>query len=533
MTDRTDNVTTVQERARNPVVEALYCAIAFVLLAIPGIATFVPGARGDAGAKRERRIAQSAPQLEWDRIGAFPAEFQAWFGRRFAFREPLLRTHARIWYHAFDRAPGRRVILGKDDWLFTTASNVLDDVRGVAPFEDGVLENWRSTLEARRDYLASRGIHFVFAVVPSKSAVYPELLPERFEIVGKSRRQTFLDYMHEHSDVPVLDLMPAMLEAKAQSVPGDDAYFPLGTHWTDRGAYHGYRAILNALSVDLPELQPLPLSDFDRRPLKVQDDESATVFLEDVLEQNQSQLKPRGGRRSSPLGEDDPNGKGLMFGQDAANLPRALLIRDSFGVALAPFLAEHFSLLQSIGTDSFPVWAVDELRPQVVIQVYVDRFTHGVRPSVQTLFDPTEIEQQFDASDRIRVASSAPEHPRLVGYRGTRVSGGGAEPAVVHIDSLTQGFLVDEPALEDFDEVAVLRLAFEAPEATDATVYYMEPESNGYRHQLCERMPVRQGFNELYFLLSSPTLMGPLLVRPGTVPGDYRIIDYELRVIRR
>lgn len=533
MTDDDDTRNSMNERARHPVVEAIYCAFALLMLVIPGVATFLPSASGDASAARERRGAREAPRPEWDRIGAFPAEYQAWFGRNFGLREPLLRAHARLCYHAFRRAPGSRVILGKDDWLFTTASGVIDDVRGVAPLEPDVLESWRLTLEARRDYLASRGIHFVFALVPSKSAVYPELLPDRFEIVGQSRRQRFLDYLHEHSDVDVLDLMPALLEAKAASTPGDDAYYPLGTHWTDRGAYHGYRAILEAMSAEFAELRPWPLSEFEPRPMRVLDDESPSVFLEDVLAQQESRLEPVRGRLSTPRGKDDPNGKGLFFDHQDRNLPRALLIRDSFGVALAPFLAQHFSTLQSIGSDSFPVWAVDELRPQVVIQVYVDRYLHEARPSVQTLFDQSEIEERFDASDRIEVASSAPEHPRLVGYRRTRVSGGGSEPAILHLDSLTHGFMVEGPAQLDADEAAVLRIAFAAPEAALASVYYMEQESQGYRHQRCERLPVRAGSNELYFLLSSPTITGPLLVRPGTALGDYRILDYEVRVIGR
>ena len=82
-------------------------------------------------------------------------------------------------------------------------------------------------------------------------------------------------------------------------------------------------------------------------------------------------------------------------------------------------------------------------------------------------------------------------------------------------------------------EVAVLRVAFEAPAASYASVYYMEQETQGYRHQRREKLPAEQGFNELYFLLSSPTMTGPLLVRPGSVTGDYPIIDCELRVIRR
>ena len=532
MTDPNHN--TEVERARNPVVEALYCMIAAVVLVVPGVMTFMPSADGDATLARERRVASKAPRPQLDQLADFPAQYQAWFGRSFGLRGPLLRLHAHSWYHAFRRAPGKRILLGEGDWLFTTASHVIDDVRGVAPLSDEVLENWRLTLEARRDWLASRGIPFVFAVVPSKSAVYPERLPERYDIVGKSRRQQFLDYMREHSDVDVLDLMPAVLEAKAQSAPNDNAYYPLGTHWTPRGAHHAYRAIIDVLRADFPELRAWPLSDFTAIPMTQQDDESDAVFLDDLLTQSENRLEPIRGWLSTEHGEEDSMGMGQLFAQEDRSLPRALFIRDSFGVALAPFLAQHFSQLQSLGTDSFPVWAIRELQPDVVIQVYVDRFAESIRPTVQTLFEQAEIKERFDASDQVRLAAAAPgRHPQLDGYQRTRISGGGSQPTILHLDSLTRGFLVDEPQLDPRHEVAVLRVAFEAPAASYASVYYMEQETQGYRHQRREKLPAEQGFNELYFLLSSPTMTGPLLVRPGSVTGDYPIIDCELRVIRR
>jgi alginate O-acetyltransferase complex protein AlgJ len=532
MTDATH--TSELERVRHPVVEALYCLFAAALLVVPGVMTFLPDGESEATLARERRASAAAPRPRIDDLAAFHAQYQAWFGRSFGLRGRLLRLHAHTWYHAFGRAPGRRIMLGKDDWLFTTASNVIGDVRGVAPLSERELDNWRRTLEARRDWLESRGIHFVFAIVPSKSAVYPELLPERFDIVGKSRRQSFLDYMREHSDVEVLDLLPAVLEAKAQSSPNDNAYFPLGTHWTPRGAYHGYRAIIDALGRDLPELQPWPLADFESIPITVHDDESDAVFLDDLLTQSELRLEPKRGWLSTSRGEDDSKGMGLLYEQADQSLPRALFIRDSFGVALAPFLAQHFSRLQSLGTDSFPVWAVEELQPDVVIQVYVDRFAESIRPTVQTLFDQAAIKERFEASNEVRLAAVAPgRHTQLTGYQQTRISGGGIEPTVLHLDSLTRGFLVDEARLDVEHEIAVLRVAFEAPAASYASVYYMEAEAQGYRHQRREKLPARAGFNELYFLLSSPTMTGPLLVRPGSALGDYPIIDCELRVIRR
>jgi len=201
---------------------------------------------------------------------------------------------------------------------------------------------------------------------------------------------------------------------------------------------------------------------------------------------------------------------------------------------VTPFLAQHFSKLHLIVKDSFPTWVIERAQPDVVIQLYVDRFTERIRPTVQTVFDTDRIRARFAESTDVRLPASPPgTFPELTGYRVTDITGGDSLPAVLHLTSGSDGFLVDEFPAVDRVSMTVLRIVLDAPQATLLSVFYGEEGVEGYRHQRSEVLPVHAGRNEVFVVLSSPTLSGQLLVRPGLANGDYTIHAVEVRAIAR
>ncbi len=105
---------------------------------------------------------------------------------------------------------------------------MIDHYSGQLQFTPEQLHDWQVLLEKRRDWLARRGIAYVFVVAPDKHTIYPEELPNW---VTKVRPQTkldqFYDYMHAHSTVPVLDLREIVRGGK-KTCP---TYFQTDTHW--------------------------------------------------------------------------------------------------------------------------------------------------------------------------------------------------------------------------------------------------------------------------------------------------------------
>jgi hypothetical protein len=63
--------------------------------------------------------------------------------------------------------------------------------------------------------------------------------------------------------------------------------------------------------------------------------------------------------------------------QNGANLPRAVLLTDSFGEYPALWLREHFSRLVTVGTYALELDLIERERPDVVIQLIVERQLDG------------------------------------------------------------------------------------------------------------------------------------------------------------
>jgi len=78
----------------------------------------------------------------------------------------------------------------------------------------------------------------------NKHSIYPEHLPGSLRPVSEKRRlDQLLDYMGARSDVRLIDVRPALLEAKKEK----RVYHWTDSHWNDLGAYHAYRAVMERL----------------------------------------------------------------------------------------------------------------------------------------------------------------------------------------------------------------------------------------------------------------------------------------------
>lgn len=525
-----------EERPRGPAAEWLLIALALVAVVVPGVMTFVWSADSGALALRERRAGTAPPSPDWSRLSEFPAEYRDWFAGHFGLRAAFLHGHAWFGYHALGVSPNDQVVLGRDDWLFTRASHALQAERGAMPLTDEELELWRITIEARRDWLASRGIDYVFAVAPDKQTIYPDYMPPEFEVIGPSRREQFVHYMHAHSDVRVLDLTAAVRAERANDRPGDNTFFPLGTHWTARGAWAGYRAFVESLAPRYPGMDPLPREAFDVVPCTTEDNVAKILFLEDELDQAEFDwhAKRRLTGKMSQEGRKRRPDELQVWRNTEDWRPSMVMLHDSASERLRPLFAQHFSTIHADQTDGFTVWTIIEQQPDLVVQIYVDRFLQRMQPVAQTVFDPEDVRAAFAASREVAVPASGPDrHPRPRPFRSTPLRGGGDTPLVLDLRARNQGFLLEQFPAGAADTMSVLRLDVTSPADTIACVYYMEAQSAGYRHQRCETIPVPAGRGEVYFVLSSPTLHGPLLVRPGFELGEYVIHDYEVRSIPR
>jgi alginate O-acetyltransferase complex protein AlgJ len=238
----------------------------------------------------EKRLPVRSPVLGRDPLEAIPGKFEAFYADRFGFRNGLIQGHNWIKYSLFKGSSLGKVLFGKDDWLFLTKSGIVTDFLGRHSLSTRELDTWKSVLEQRQQWLQERGIRYLFVIVPNKATVYPEMLPDHISRSrGRSRMDQLVDYLETHSSLDILDLREPLQQAK----PSGLLYYSQDSHWTDRGAFIGYREICKKLKDWFPDIQPLRREDFDIAKTQGAGDLSMMLGLGEKLAEEREKWIPK------------------------------------------------------------------------------------------------------------------------------------------------------------------------------------------------------------------------------------------------
>lgn len=374
-------------RRSNAVLIALFLGI----IAVPG-AGMLLGLDRARVSEAEMRILTEFPTWSWQRdsLVQWPDRFQKFFNDRFAFRNQLIGLQAAVLWHVFRTSPSETVIGGKEDWLFYADDGGLQDYVQEEAFTDAQLQKWQRTLERMRDWLASRGARFLFVVAPDKQMVYPELMPSSLKrLHGTYRADQLLAFLRAHSTIELLDLRPALIEAK----PRELLYHRYDTHWNDRGALIASQQIAQRLARWFPAITPLRREDFVTSGAVPSGDRTTMLGLVDEGKRALPGLIPRRGwsatvvfpTRPNPYSED---GTVITENRTAPGGVRAVMFRDSFGSRLIPYLSEHFGRILYQWQNDFDPDLIRDERPDVVIQEMVGRHLYTFVPSPELAPEP-------------------------------------------------------------------------------------------------------------------------------------------------
>lgn len=370
--------------------DGLLIIVFAILLWMPTVDYFVHVDR--AQAPDENRLPAPSPRLgRLDVAGArtFLAGTEAYFNDHFGFRRQLIR-----WNHQWkDRLyrSGRsadQVIVGQNGWLFFTEGQMIEHFLGLEQFTPRQLQAWQRLLERRRDWLAARGIKYLFVVPPDKQSVYPENLPAWLLDARPAGHPTkldqFLEYMKAHSTVEVLDLRPALLAGKKIA----PTYLQNDTHWNWYGGFLGSQEMIKALSHQMPDLPPLRMEDFDWTNAPAAGGDMARILgKKEQPEKNNfvftpkpPLVAPQSWQITNIIRIRNPNDQAkvnyLVENTNLANQPVDLVVfHDSFGKAFRQFLGYSFHRIVFVWENKeFNPRIITDNHPQIVISEMLERY---------------------------------------------------------------------------------------------------------------------------------------------------------------
>ena len=364
--------------------DRILTALFLIVLFLPALMTGASHEEAHGRLEEKRQLAKRPGFPERiDAVIAFPRQFEAYFNDHFQLREVLIRSHNRLKIKLLKKSPQRDVLLGRDGWFFYARNNLLQDFLGLEPLSTEALQARQRLLEAKRDWLASHGIPYVFVVAPNKQTIYPEKMPEGYtRSKTPSRLDQLLGYLRSHSDIPVVDLRESLLADKTK----EKLYFNTDTHWTPNGAFIGYQRIMEALHRTRNDPQLTPRSFVDYRGIasvREGGDLAGMLGIAGDIKEPYDRLEPlfRPCSQIEPL----PNFMNLDWkpapdpaASNCANADlRLVMFHDSFGEGLRPYLSEHFKRAvyiwqNNLDGDLFKAIILKE-KPDIVIEEIVER----------------------------------------------------------------------------------------------------------------------------------------------------------------
>ena len=280
----------------------------------------------------------------------------------------------------FDRA-----IKGKDGWFFFTdpayGNNLLDFYKRNL-LNDEQLNDFLHSIKEITSWCDQNNIKYIFLIGPNKHSVYPEFYPfDRPK--GMTRTDQLTEIFHK-LDVPYIYPRDYLISKKPDyNFP---LYYQTDTHWNLEGAYLTY----NLLKDEIISL--FPQTKFPNPPYKRVISESTNFGdLLPILNLKESKCtivdyNLEGKQKTdyyTYLKNEDQGG--IHTKGNNPDLPRAIVFRDSFFVALEPFVSPLFSEVDYIWkpfNDSYKNYIL-EYKPDIIIFESVERDSLRLSPAFQ------------------------------------------------------------------------------------------------------------------------------------------------------
>ena len=332
----------------------------------------------------EKRQLAEFPALRWDSslLTDFPREFENYYNDHFGLRRKLIHWFNRIQVQWLGISVSEQVLVGRKGWLFQNGVKHVADKRNTWPLSPGMLGRWSDVLSAKHEWLKQQGIDYLFVIAPSKHTVYPEFLPNAInQVYPISRADQLVDHLRAHSTIPLLDLRPRLRDAKKTR----RVHHLTDTHWNDYGAYVGYREIVKHLNAQGHEVPGVLLAEKDFID-RVGPGGDLAQMLDMRDELTETYIEPaRPVTRCAESHDLEPEATDTdRFREDftttCLDAPpyRLLVFRDSYALALMPYLSESFAHIRYVPSSPASMRGMKEIvreyQPDIVIEERASRW---------------------------------------------------------------------------------------------------------------------------------------------------------------
>ena len=299
----------------------------------------------------------------------FPGEFKYYVANLFPLRDSFAKIHSRTLHTVRGPSEVDAVLRGAEGWMFLRIKRE-NPLHGHKRHE---LNAFLAQYSSENAICRELGIEYRLLVVPSKTAVYPEFVPERF--AGWIPRDNPMTpagrfFKIKGDGFPIVDVLQRFRREKETC----DLFFKTDAHWNEFGGLIATEELMATIN---PNREAAKFQ-IEARESKGGNEAKILGIQNDVTEFN-----PRIVLENAPISRF-ASGKPIIvdtinlvgFEKTAmrtkcpeAPLESAIVFHNSFGVALLPFVSRQFKDCVFIWHDFMPD-AVREQKPDYVISLH-------------------------------------------------------------------------------------------------------------------------------------------------------------------
>lgn len=246
----------------------------------------------------------------------------------FALRQEMVTLNAWLHTKLLATSPAPDVIYGKNGWLYY--GKTLHDYRNQSTLTEGEARQIVQTIAQMQEFCQARGAEFLFTIAPNKNSLYPEQMPLRYLRSDSLGNYEMIAPLLAEYGINYADLF-AFFDAQEEIL-----YHKTDSHWTNRGAALAHDFLMQTLG--------LPYTAFADEAYEVgqthRGDLYEMLYPKGTMLENQQHYQMSFTYVREPRSAEDIM---IETTSAAAQNGHLLLIRDSFGNALHPFMAEDFA----------------------------------------------------------------------------------------------------------------------------------------------------------------------------------------------
>ena len=297
-----------------------------------------------------------------------------------------------------DTKPGfasEGVLIGYDGYMFY--QDTINDFIGEGFLHDQIYDRAVTLLSSYSKFATDHGMKFYFVIAPNKNSVYPDYMPEGYTMASYRRYDQFIEIVKK-SGITAVDLRGAM-SAAVKANPSQNLYYKYDTHWNNHAGYIAYETTMNLVRRDYPNAVLHAKNEYQinycETYMKDQayylgyysyfKDYGPVYTLKSGRTATLTSYTPRDGWGQFAFAYECTSGANKGYSDKLyyykyrndynTGAPNAYIFRDSYSIAMAPFLKDSFYESTYNWTFNFEAYKNDIInsKANVIVMIVAER----------------------------------------------------------------------------------------------------------------------------------------------------------------